>query len=189
MHVFCPDLPTYNMSGARLEKFPGARAVDPDRNPHGSAFILPPGSGSAFRKTHGTAKNVCGSTALTGTLFGPKIHGLNHFYVEIQGIKVISRPFLNRPNTCKVSKENFLYCYFLLFLLLGLFCHQSEEKCRRSIKLSKNFEITSINYFIIKNFIVNLWSRFLYVQIKVKKKMEINKFTLAYSKSPFYFFP
>ena len=162
------------------------------------------GSGSAWIRIHFTswiriripktpwsAKNECGSTALTGTgtLFGPKIHGLNHFYVEIQGIKVISRPFLNRPNTCKVSKENFLYCYFLLFLLLGLFCHQSEVKCRRSIKLSKNFEITSINYFIIKNFIVNLWSRFLYVQIKVKKKMEINKFTLAYSKSPFYFFP
>ena len=43
--------------------------LDPD--PHGSALILPPGSGSAFRKTAGSrsAKNECGSTALdSGTL-------------------------------------------------------------------------------------------------------------------------
>ena len=38
--------------------------LDPD--PHGSALILPPGSGSAFRKTagSGSTKNECGSTAL-----------------------------------------------------------------------------------------------------------------------------
>ena len=41
--------------------------LDPDS--HGSAFILPPGSGYAFRKTagSGSAKNECGSTALIQT--------------------------------------------------------------------------------------------------------------------------
>ena len=42
--------------------------VKQDPDPHGSAFILPPGSGSgsAFRKAagSGSAKNECGSTAL-----------------------------------------------------------------------------------------------------------------------------
>ena len=40
--------------------------VNLDSDPHGSAFILPPGSGPAFSKTPGSrsANNECGSTAL-----------------------------------------------------------------------------------------------------------------------------
>ena len=50
--------------------------LDPD--PHGSAFILPTGSGSTFRKTagSGSAKKECGSTALiTTSHYAGCVHG------------------------------------------------------------------------------------------------------------------
>ena len=74
------------------------KSVKLDPDPHGYAFILPPGSGSAFRKTtgSGSAKNECGSSALnqtyasaltvTGSVFDYIWDSSDNYYYKERGI-------------------------------------------------------------------------------------------------------